>query len=254
MVRRGRSARTRPQRPQWSVRGRTAHEGKDNDPPREPHWIIRDVVIVVVLGLLFTWIQLLLDDRRSDREQRMENLRVVREYSLTDRIEVPTKPFMGLDLQGMNLPLLDLSWSIFDGSDLSHASLVAANMQTTSFRNVTAGQADFSRSWMWQSKLVSFRAEKADFTGAVLVNATLDKANLTGATMARANLEAAFFKNADLTNVLGLDSANLRGICYDAATKWPQGFSPPPSAVPVNPSFCRLPEEMAPPAPEILLD
>lgn len=50
------------------------------------------------------------------------------------------------------------------------------------------------------------------------------RTNLTGANLSGANLSG-----ADLSGAI-LDGADLTGITYDAETRWPVGFTPPPSA------------------------
>lgn len=211
MSRRVGTARTRPREPLRAIRGRARRvQEAASHGTREPHWIIRDVVTVAVLGLLFTGIQLGVDNQRSDREQRLESLRFVREHSELN--EDLLKPFGGLDLRGMNLSLLRLSKADFAASNLSKAQFVGADIQHGSFDNVAAKEANFSRVYLWQSGFVSFRAEKANFAEAVLVDAKIEDAILVEANMDRANLEGAFLKNVDLTAARGLETANLNGV------------------------------------------
>jgi hypothetical protein len=61
----------------------------------------------------------------------------------------------------------------------------------------------------------------ANLEGAVLRNATLAGATLTGALLRDADLRGADLSAADLAD------ADLTGVLADAATRWPDGFTPP---------------------------
>ena len=59
-------------------------------------------------------------------------------------------------------------------------------------------------------------------------DAWLISASLVGADLSKANLTGARLDGADLTGA-DLTGANLTDIRYDTSTRWPEGFTPPPS-------------------------
>ncbi len=108
------------------------------------------------------------------------------------------------NLSGAHLGDADLTGAFLLGADLTGADLTGANLTG--------------------AKLFSANLTGADLTGAFLTGAKLFGANLTGAFLTGADLTGADLNVADLTN------ATLQGIIYDSSTKWPNGFTPPPSS------------------------
>ena len=79
----------------------------------------------------------------------------------------------------------------------------------------------------------------ANLTDVNLGGANLGGANLSGADLQGADLQGADLRGADLTeanltdaNLSGADlrMADLTGIYWASSTRWPEGFTPPPSA------------------------
>ena len=68
---------------------------------------------------------------------------------------------------------------------------------------------------------------EAALTGANLTAANLRAATLTGADLRGANLSGADLRWANLA-LADLTGAVLTRAIYDAATRWPQDFTPPP--------------------------
>ncbi|WP_206745463.1 pentapeptide repeat-containing protein, partial [Glutamicibacter sp. BW78] len=66
-----------------------------------------------------------IDNVRSDRDDRRENLRFVRERSSS---ELQERPFQEIDLRGRNLNSLKLEASVFDQADLSGAKLAGTKL------------------------------------------------------------------------------------------------------------------------------
>lgn len=189
--------------------------------------VSRDVGIALLTGAVLGLVIFPIDEDRSAREERFENLRFVREAVISERArtgdhdplddaalepnEEPYKPFRSLDLQGMSLAGLDLSYADLTDANLRGADLYGANLSHAHLTD-------------------------ADLTGANLFVASLDDAGLTGAILSGADLEktsleGARLEGADLETAKNLKAGPLTsGISHNSATKWPPGFVPPPSA------------------------
>lgn len=74
--------------------------------------------------------QMMLDDTRSDRQDRRENLRSVRGRSSQDPQE---RPFSGLDLEGQNMSGLRLETAVFDDANLTNADFSGTELRKASF-------------------------------------------------------------------------------------------------------------------------
>lgn len=101
---------------------------------------------------------------------------------------------VGAKLTGAHMSVIDLTGAALRDADLAGA--------TINFGNLTGADlslADLTGADLW----------KADLTGADLSNAVLTGADLTGAQLTRTTLDS---------------------IVYDQHTKWPAGFTPPPSS------------------------
>lgn len=119
----------------------------------------------------------------------------------------------------------------FSGSDLTEASLVAAHLRHTIFRNTSllranlsnslAAYADFSGANASSAWLIAADVSHGNFNGASLVGADLTDANLTRATMVDARLRQAYLAGATLTSAdltqADLTDANLRETDLTAA-------------------------------------
>ncbi len=131
-----------------------------------------------------------------------------------------------LDLKGANLAGVvirqhDLRGCDFQGASLENAELWNSQLQNTNIAgaNLEGAKLDFSH------------FESASFRGARLVrcktNVTyFNQADFTGADLTGSNFRFASLLGADFTgaNLAGVD---FRGARYDAATKFPAGFTPP---------------------------
>lgn len=195
----------------------------------KPHWIVRDVVIVLAIGLCLATLQFWMDDRRSDREQRQDNLRFVRELSLDPDSTRGRLPFRSIDLTGMNLSLLSLPDADFSGALLDDAVFEGADLSGGLFAGASLRGADLR-----DVKLFGALFDAATFDGASLEHATVTNGTLVGSS----------FQGTDFTDVylwkVNVDGADFRGarnlakaqrldVCYDVDTKWPPGFEPPAS-------------------------
>jgi uncharacterized protein YjbI with pentapeptide repeats len=139
-----------------------------------------------------------LEDQHSSDAIRRDNIRLVRE--IATQPVVLLKPFGELDLRQAQLSKLDLSGADLHGADLRRAYMFDANL---SGANIV------------YARLSKANLHATNMHGAQLIHANLRGARLDGAVLAEANLT-----DADLTNVT-----------YDSATVWPDGFTPPSSAI-----------------------
>uniref|UniRef100_UPI003F49730A pentapeptide repeat-containing protein n=1 Tax=Nocardia suismassiliense TaxID=2077092 RepID=UPI003F49730A len=104
----------------------------------------------------------------------------------------------------VNLLQADLTGASLAGADLTGANLSAANLAGVTLAN-------------------------ANLTGAEVNYADLTRANLHGANLAGANLAGANLNCAEMGEAV-LSDADLTGIFYTPGTRWPPGFTPPPSS------------------------
>lgn len=154
-------------------------------------------------------------------------------HSCLTRIKVP-----GIQLREADLVGTDMSYADFlnlEGfgpkhnvkiSDLSFAHLDYANLS-----NVITFAVHFTAASMFGADLNHAGLTRADLDKARLEGADLTGADLTGADLSQADLSRAYLRGADLTDAQ-LTGAHLRGITYDSSTKWPAGFTPPPTSGP----------------------
>ena len=108
----------------------------------------------------------------------------------------------------------DLRGVVFTAT-IKHADLCRSDLSQANFErapNLCGIQLD-------RTKLVDASFKGADLDGAQLWRADLTCANLNGAALRGADLSGATLRGANLTDIV-----------YDETTKWPEGFSPPPSA------------------------
>ncbi len=94
----------------------------------------------------------------------------------------------------------------FTGVDLRGASFTYADIPD----RAEFSHSKMDRAWLWGANLCN-----ADFRWASLKGTRFDRSNLAGADFTYAKLEGATFD----------------GATYSRATKWPEGFTPPDSAV-----------------------
>ena len=95
---------------------------------------------------------------------------------------------------------------------------------------------DFSGAFLVQASLSGASCVGARFPGANLREADFRDADLRDAVLCGANLRGADFCSADLRGAdlrgTNLEDANLTGVIHDRRTRWPEGWTPQPSAAP----------------------
>lgn len=136
---------------------------------RNPGWFARDVIAALLVGLTVAVVSVLWQESISrqqlDLQNRIENLRFVRERSSEDSLP---RPFAALDLVGQNLRGLQLSGADFRGSNLR--------------------KTNFSGAELPSSNLQSVNADEASFSAADLKNAALDHAKFSAAELSYVDL------------------------------------------------------------------
>ncbi len=133
-------------------------------------------------------------------------------------------------LERANLKEANLSMSALQDSALWEANLEAALLWGTNLQRAELHYANLCGCDLRNANL-----SDADLDGADLRNATLFFSNLQGANMEHTDMRGADLRNAKLlaTNFKGslLEGASFRRAKYNNATKWPEGFTPPPDAI-----------------------
>jgi uncharacterized protein YjbI with pentapeptide repeats len=190
---------------------------------RDREWWFRDIVIALIIGSLLSIGsivgQKLIDDARAERDaakataqaqhaEQLENLVFVRSLSSPD--PETARPFGHFDLRGMSLVGLQLAGADFAYADMTDTTLVATNFSGADFSEANLTGADLRRANMTGARLSDDRYGTAHSSesGARLIHANLVGTDLTG---------------ADLTG------ADLDDVYYDASTRWPANYRPPPS-------------------------
>ena len=170
------------------------------------------------------------------------------------------------DLTYADLPRADLTYANLTGADLARADLTGADLRyavlheadltlaylrdvkhndwtiwPNSVRNVLRvwrGDKNLTDADLTDANLTDADLTGADLTDAILTRADLTDAILTDAILIDADLTRADLTGADLTRAnmtrADLTRAILQGITYDENTKWPAGFTPPPSTPRLN--------------------
>ncbi|MFI2476930.1 pentapeptide repeat-containing protein [Nocardia xishanensis] len=151
-------------------------------------------------------------------------LRAVLQRADLSRANLTNAILTSADLTEANLTDADLTGARVALAKLTHAKLVRANLTGVKLTQADMYGANLSEANLTDMQLSLANLTRADLTRAKfggytdLYDANLTSANLTGANLAGANLTSA-----------NLTGANLTDIRYDQRTRWPEGFTPPPS-------------------------
>ncbi|WP_433733517.1 pentapeptide repeat-containing protein [Nocardia sp. CA-129566] len=141
--------------------------------------------------------------------------------------------FSGVELYKVDLTLSDLKYAnlangALAGITLTRANLVGADLHGADLSYTLLDGANLTRADLTAVELWNTNLTHATLTDARLIGATFDGTELMEADLTGADLRGAKLYGADLTNAK-LDSADLSGILYNKYTRWPNGFTPPPS-------------------------
>ncbi|MGV9638036.1 pentapeptide repeat-containing protein [Nocardia rhamnosiphila] len=117
----------------------------------------------------------------------------------------------------------DLSNSYLSGANLDSADLAGAYLTGALLTAVDLREADLTGAKLPGANLTGSFLHDADLSESFLVHANLVHTFLSDADLSYASLYGADLTDADLSG------ANLTGVSYDSSTKWPEGFTPPPS-------------------------
>ncbi|MGA7053968.1 MAG: pentapeptide repeat-containing protein [Mycobacterium sp.] len=127
---------------------------------------------------------------------------------------------------------IDLSQACLNAADLRNALLENASLKWTTLTNTTFSEAHLASADLSNALLdnayLGTNLTKARLLHASLQGASMTGANLTGANLTGANLTRVDLTGADLTGA-NLTGANLSDITYSESTRWPDGYTPPPS-------------------------
>jgi hypothetical protein len=214
---------------------------------QEPPWWFREIFAATLVGIIVAAVtiywQKSITDEDTAQARRLENLRFVRQ--LSSEKDVVARPFAQFDLEGQNLAGLDLRGADFTGASLQQADLFTSDLSprpptattgpghsTLASANLTNAHLNFanlSGAFMPGADLSGAHLDYANLSGAAPVDVNLSGANLNHADLSGANLTHAHLSGADLDEA-NLSGANLERVNYDEKTKWPVGFTPPPSS------------------------
>jgi hypothetical protein len=235
----------------------------------DPPWWVSNGLVALFISLVVFALQLNADNRRDTANhvieaalaaataadtKRTENLQWVRERSANPvhdpKTGVPELRFVHLDLQSQVLAGLTLDYADFRGAKLDNASFLDTTLTHANFEGAHLKGAQFIGVDLRETPLgniadltnasfdfANFRGTDlvgVNFTGAHFYDTDLSGANLSGANLSGtdfsgANLSGANLSGTDYFSGANLSKANLNDIYYDANTKWPDGFRPPPS-------------------------
>lgn len=117
-----------------------------------------------------------------------------------------------------------------------NSSFVGANWSQATATACQCDGSDFTRANMSSANLSRGSFEACRFDGASLVHAILSRAVFRDADFGDADVRFADFSRtqlsgADLRRVKNIDEASFFKIYHDEATRWPEGFDPPESAL-----------------------
>lgn len=221
------------------------------------------MIALFAFGLTSWW-----DFQTSERQEIQENLRFVRQMTLseTDRMPLSGLNLTGVSLRGLELRGADLAYTTLARADCSYAILSGAILADANLQN-----ADLGASVLTDSVVTGANLNRANFSGAILRGADLSHSDLgVGVSFRAADLRGADLTglfgdfagmmNADLREAVIVDTSvgawDLRGadltgatikgelyrpknaltsqlwdaFCWDETTLWPVGFDPPPSS------------------------
>jgi uncharacterized protein YjbI with pentapeptide repeats len=231
-----------------------------------PPWWVSQILVATLVSLIVGGSILFAGNRFTEHQarhaERLENLRFVRDRALNnqgvggpfafsgfdlqdqsmDGLKLPQADFVLAKLRGAKLQATDLTGADFWRADLRDAALGLATLTGAHLTYTDASRAAFPQANLHNSEFLSpnlhdAELEWADLSCATLTNvdfthADLLDANLTCATIAGSDFTNADLEGADLSTAHILDSHypnKFDNIYYDASTKWPAGFHPPPS-------------------------
>lgn len=128
-----------------------------------------------------------------------------------------------VDLGGANLAGANLTRANLAGANLSSANLAGANLSSANLAGADLLVTNLSRANLSRANL-----SRAKFFGTNLAHSNLSHANLTFTNLTLADLTRADLSLAKMTEAELLDT-QLTQVTYGKGTRWPEGFTPPPS-------------------------
>jgi len=187
--------------------------------------LLTGTVVGLVTGVAVFALGVYVDNQRTAVQERVENLRFVRDRSSED--ENQPRPFRSLDLAEQSLAGLRLS-----GAELVGANLRESDMRFIQLSRAILVNADLEKAALSQSTLYEARFEGAKLQEAKVNNAFAKGANFKASDLRAVDFSGTSLQGADFTDAVNLAEANLNGSCWDTTTKWPANFTPPQSGDP----------------------
>lgn len=149
--------------------------------------------------------------RRSRAES--EKSRAYVSAARASRQSLAKVDFTGTDFSGLDLSSVDFREALLDNADLSNCNLTGtilagAVLAHADLRAADLSAANFHGANLGHTRLLGARAEKSDFSEAILVGADLTRTNCRGATFERADLATVVVSETDFEN------ARLDGVSF----------------------------------------
>lgn len=145
--------------------------------------------------------------------------------------------FENADLRYVDLSHAKLNYCSFTKADLQHCNLTRAQLDGAYFQ-----RANLSRALLMYIKCTGVNMESANLIGVQARGSTFQDGNFQRASLRaimtfRTSFPNADFTGADLSAAMlaaanDLPSVNLSRVIWDADTRWPVDFDPPPSYEP----------------------
>jgi uncharacterized protein YjbI with pentapeptide repeats len=165
--------------------------------------------------------------RQLDGSRKATLLQFLHEAKLID------KKSAIIELRGADLSDIVLTNLALDNADLTEATLRRATLVFLSLRWADLSGVDLSEASLAKVSLYAADLRYANLVGTTLIDVDLRKANLHGAKFAGRDPKAITFADAASRGLVAtkLAKVNLDEARYDSHTRWPEGFTPPPSAI-----------------------
>jgi len=155
-------------------------------------------------------------------------------------------------LQGANFASADVAGGVLYRADLGGANFTDANLFTVNFTEANLSGANLAGANLWGSGFDGAKLNGANFFGSDLRMASMESTDLSNCDLRSANLDITSITPMELERIYvlmedihgdgdvrnmplsewptyGLESANFTNILWDETTRWPEGFTPPPS-------------------------
>lgn len=123
------------------------------------------------------------------------------------------------NLRQANLLAANLRNANFNNANISDANLVVANLEGADLSGANLSKTDLTKADLSSIRLLRANLSGAKLTRAILTSSNLlearfIEADLTGTDFSQASMGSTVFANSDLSQIIGLESADHRGPSY----------------------------------------